>query len=138
MSKVKDVSNAEVREWLNSDAGQAALATAGVSTTVGARGRLNPPQVAVYNKANKGRRFTPRPNGAPKRAADKPTITVPVVTLNSKGVRTTVKRTLTTDEARIALGQPTSRKGRFSHTALSDVLSQREAAQFADQFTQDA
>lgn len=129
MSK-KNVSAAVVRTWarenmhLIPEAGHKCLGK-------DARGRIHPEVTKAFTKANKGKAYEPK-------VAEAATLTVPVVTLDKNGRRTTVKRTLTTAEARKALGQDVSRKGRIPMGDLSDALSQAEAALHADQFTKDA
>lgn len=95
-----------------------------------ARGRLHPDLTAAYSKANKGKGYTPK-------VAEAQTVTVPVTGLDKAGRKTTRPVTMTTGEARTALGQPTDRKGRLPERDLSDVLSQVEAAKVADQFSAD-
>lgn len=92
-----------------------------------ARGRLNPALVDVFRKANKGLTYEAK-------VAEAPTITVPVTGLDKAGRKTTTKRTLTTAEARAALGQPSSRKGRIPLDTLSLALSAVEADKVADTF----
>lgn len=125
MSK-KNVSAAAVRSWARENIDlipEAARKCLGET----ARGRLHPEVVTAFSKANKGKAYEAT-------VAEAPTLTVPVVTLDSRGRKTTVKRTLTTAQAREALGQETSRRGRIPLGDLSDVLSQAEAAKVADTF----
>lgn len=128
MASKRNVSASIVREWLLSDAGQNALRNADVTTVVGKRGRHKPEQVAVFHKGN------PRLRYETASEAEKPTITVPVTTLDKAGRKRTEQRTLTTAEARAVLGHPAGKRGRFAKADLSDVLSQAEAAKVADQF----
>lgn len=121
MAARKNVPAAQVRAWF------AEAAPKGVPAP-GKRGRLHPETVEAFHKAN------PRLRYDVASEAEKPTITVPVVTLDKSGRKRTVKRTITTEEARNALGHPKGRRGRFSHDILSDVLSQREADKFASSF----
>lgn len=123
MSK-KNVSAATVRAWARENI---SLIPEGARACLGdtARGRLHPEVTEAFAKANRGKTYEPR-------VAEANTVTVPVVTLDSRGRKTTVKRTLTTAEARQVLGGPA--KGRLSHANLSDVLSQREADAHADTF----
>lgn len=125
MSK-KNVSAAAVRSWARENIN---LIPEDARKCLGetARGRLHPEVTKAFAKANKGKAYEAK-------VAEAPTLTVPVVTLDSRGRKTTVKRTLTTAEARTALGQPTNRKGRIPLNDLSDVLSQAEAAKVADTF----
>lgn len=116
MSKAKNVSTSEVREWLSAN-----------GITVGKRGRLTSEQVAAFHKGNKGKRYEAGSD------ADKPTITVPVKVTDRIGRATTKKVTLTTAEARKVLGQPTSRRGRFNKSALAEALSAQYAAAPSDE-----
>lgn len=124
----KNVSAAVVREFLNSAEGQAALAKAGAPTKVGQRGKFHADQIAVFNKANKGKVYETGSD------AEKPTVTVPVTSLNKAGIKTTKNVTLTTEQAREVLGEK-GKRGRFNKSNLSDVLSQIEANAVASQFT---
>lgn len=125
MSK-KNVSAAVVREWARQNIDlipEAARAGLGEN----ARGRLHPEIRTAFAKANKGKAYEPK-------VAESPTLTVPVTTLDKAGRKTTVKRTLTTAEARTALGQPTSKRGRIPMGVLSEALSAVEAEKVADTF----
>lgn len=127
---------AVVREWLNSDKGTAAIAKANekdpkVPTVVGARGRIHPAHSALFNKAHKG---LVHETGS---EAEKPTVTVPVVTVDSAGRKTTRPVTVTTAEARALIGAE-GKSGRLSYATLSEALSAKAAAEVADQFTADA
>lgn len=118
MGARKNVSASEVRAFLLSDEGQAALSAADVTTTVGTRGRLNPAQVAVFRKANPNRTYA-------EGVAEVGTVTVKVPTANSKGVISRRARTLPAPEAReyaraLGLSSPVSR-GRLSDEALDAV-----------------
>jgi hypothetical protein len=129
MSNRKNVPASTVRSFLLSDEGQAALATAGAPTKVGERGRIDQAQVAVFHKANKRMRYEQASE------AQKPTITVPVTTLDKAGRKATKPVTLTTEAARAALGHPDGRRGRFDKGLLSLALSAVEADKVADQFS---
>lgn len=128
MSSIKNVSAATVRAWAReNEALIPESARAGLGAT--ARGRLHPEIRAAYKKAHKGRKaYEPK-------VAEVQTLTVPVVGLDKNGRKVTKKVEITTAEARIALGQPTSTRGRLPMGTLSDVLSQAEAAKVADTFT---
>lgn len=122
----KNVSAATVRAWLNSEAGQAAIAAAHaadetVPTVVGTRGRPNPAHVALFRKANKGQTYEVASE------AEKRTVTVPVAMLDKVGRKTTRNVTVTTDEARDLLGQ-SGRRGRFDRGLLSLALEARALA----------
>lgn len=125
MSK-KNVSAAAVREWARANVN---LIPEGARAGLGenARGRLHPEIRAAFSKHNKGKTYEPK-------VAESPTLVVPVTTLDKAGRKTTVKRTLTTAEARVALGQPTSKRGRIPMGDLSEALSAVEAAKVADTF----
>lgn len=129
MSK-KNVSAATVRAWARENV---ALIPEGARAGLGenARGRLHPEIQKAFAKANKGKGYEPK-------VAESQTLTVPVTTLDKNGRKTTVKRTITTAEARVALGQPTSTRGRIPMNTLADVLSQAEATSVADQFSKDS
>lgn len=121
------VSAATVRAWARENVD---LIPEGARAGLGenARGRLHPEIRAAFTKAHKGRKaYEPK-------VAEAQTLTVPVTTLDKAGRKTTVKRTLTTSEAREAMGQSTSQRGRIAMGVLSDVLSQAEAAKVADTF----
>ena len=60
--------------------------------------------------------------------AEKPTITVKVPAKDSRGRNRTKVVTLTTEEARAALGHPKGKRGRFNMTELAEALAKREAA----------
>lgn len=127
----KNVSAGEVREWLRSDAGQAALTNAGVKTEVGSRGKHNPEQVEVFHKANKGKVYEAK-------VAEAPTVTVPVVTIDKAGRKRTIEQTITTAEARDLLGRPRDQRGRLPRADLSLALSAQHADSVADKFSADA
>lgn len=133
MSSKRNVPASEVRTWareniaLIPEVGHACLNPT-------ARGRLHPAVRAAYDKANKGKTYTPK-------AAESPTFTVPVVVLDKAGRKTTIKRTITNIEARDALGQVTRegdkvtlRKGKMPMGLLSEALSAAYANEVADQF----
>ena len=121
MSARKNVAAAAVRSWFNEAKPE------GIPTP-GSRGRLHPDTIAAFHKAN------PRLRYETASEAEKPTITVPVVSLDKAGRKVTKSVTLTTEAARAALGHPKGKRGRFAKSDLSDVLSQMEAAKVADQF----
>lgn len=121
MAARKNVPAAQVRSWFNEAKPE------GV-TAPGSRGRLHPSTIAAFHKAN------PRMRYETASEAEKPTITVPVTTLDKAGRKRTKQVTLTTEAARAALGHPKGKRGRFAKSDLSDVLSQAEAAKVADQF----
>lgn len=127
MASRKNVSANEVRTYLLSPEGQAALTAAGVSTTVGKRGRHNPAQIAVFHKQNPRKVYETK-------VAESKTITVPVTSLDKAGRKTTKSVTITTEAARAALGHPKGRRGRFSLDTLSLALSAAEADKVADTF----
>lgn len=127
MAARKNVPASTVRDWAKTTEGSKALTAAGAKFP-GTRGRLDPTTIAVFHKEN------PRVRYETASEAEKPTITVPVTMLDKAGRKTTRPVTVTTEEARAALGQPKGTRGRFSHANLSDALSQREAAKVADLF----
>ena len=127
MAARKHVTAAQVREWLLSDEGQAALASEGVTQEVGKRGKHNPKQLAVFHSENKRLVYEPK-------VAEAKTVTVPVVTLDKAGRKRTVERTLTTAEARTILGRPLDQRGRLPMGDLSLALSAQEADAVADRF----
>ena len=116
MSSRKPASGSQVRTWLRSDEGQAALKAASVTTTVGERGRHKPEQVQVFHKSNPRLRYTAASE------AEKPTVTVPVKVLDSSGRGTTRQVTVTTEHARSLLGHPQGKRGRFNKGDLSLAL----------------
>lgn len=125
-SRRKNVPAARVREWAATPEGAKAIEKAEAKFP-GSRGRLDPSTIAAFHKANPRERYETG-------AAEHATVTVPVVTLDKAGRKRTKEVTITTSEARAALGQPTSQRGRLPLGDLSDVLSQREAEQFAASF----
>lgn len=128
MAGKRNVSASEVREWLRSEAGQAALTEAGVATEVGSRGKHNPAHLDVFHKHNRGKVYEPK-------VAESPTVTVPgVVTLDKAGRKRTEAVTLTTAEARDLLGRPRSQKGRLPMGDLALALSAQRADAVADTF----
>lgn len=124
MATRKNVPASQVRNWF---AGLDNGAREGIPAP-GSRGRLHPNTIAAFHKAN------PRMRYETASEAEKPTITVPVVSLDKAGRKRTTQVTLTTEAARAALGHPKGKRGRFAKSDLSDVLSQAEAAKVADQF----
>jgi hypothetical protein len=127
MASRKNVPASTVRAWATTPEGNAALIEAEAKFP-GSRGRLDPSTLNVFHKAN------PRLRYETASEAEKPTITVPVVSLDKAGRKVTKSVTLTTEAARAALGHPKGKRGRFAKSDLSDVLSQMEAAKVADQF----
>lgn len=125
MSK-KNVSAAAVRSWARENID---LIPEGSRACLGAtaRGRLHPDVTKAFAKANKGKGYEPK-------VAEAPTMVVPVTTLDKNGRKTTVKRTLTTAQAREALGQPTSKRGRIPVGLVSEALSAVEASKVAADF----
>lgn len=130
MSSTKNVSAAVVREWLRSDAGQTALKAAGVTTTVGKRGRHKPEQVAVFQRAHKGKRYETASD------AEKPETEVPgVVSIDKAGRMQRRTVVIKTAEARALLGHEAHKRGRFNKNDLALALSAQNADAVADQFT---
>lgn len=127
MATRKNVPASAVRDFARTPEGAAALEAAGAKFP-GSRGRLDPTTLDVFHKAN------PRLRYETASEAEKPTITVPVTTLDKVGRKTTRQVTLTTEAARAALGHPEGRRGRFNRDLLAGVLSAVEAEKVADQF----
>lgn len=121
MATRRNVPAASVRSWF------AEAAPEGVPAP-GSRGRLHPDTIAAFHKAN------PRLRYETASEAEKPTITVPVVTLDKAGRKRTEQRTLTTEQAREALGHPKGKRGRFAKSDLSLALSAMEADKVASKF----
>jgi hypothetical protein len=121
MASRKNVPAATVRAWFKEAQPEGVPAP-------GSRGRLHPDTIAAFHKANKGLRYETASE------AEKPTITVPVVSLDKAGRKVTKNVTLTTEAARAALGHPSGRRGRFDKGALSLALSAPLADEVADQF----
>lgn len=129
MANRKNVSASEVRDWLRSEAGQAALTEAGVKTEVGTRGKHNPDHLAVFHAKNRGKVYEPK-------VAEAPTVEVPgVVTLDKAGRKRTVTETVTTAEARTLLGRPLDQRGRLPMGLLADALSAVKADAVAGDFS---
>lgn len=122
MAARKNVPAAQVRSWFSEAKPEGVPAP-------GKRGRLHPSTIAAFHKAN------PRLRYETASEAEKPTITVPVVTLDKAGRKRTTQVTLTTEAARAALGHPKGKRGRFNKDDLSLALSAVEADKVADQFT---
>lgn len=122
MAARKNVPAAQVRSWFNEAKPEGVPAP-------GKRGRLHPSTIAAFHKAN------PRLRYETASEAEKPTITVPVTTLDKAGRKRTTQVTLTTEAARAALGHPKGKRGRFNRGDLSLALSAVEADKVADQFT---
>lgn len=130
MSTRKNVSAQTVRDFLNSDAGQAALTKAGITTTVGSRGRHNPEQLAVFHKANPRLRYETASD------AEKATIEVKgVQSIDKAGRMQTRAVTILTSEGRALLGHPEGKRGRFDKGLLALALSAQNADSVADSFT---
>jgi hypothetical protein len=112
----KNIPAAEVRAWAKDnidsipEEGHKCLGE-------GARGRLHPAVTEAFRKAHKGKQYTPK-------VAEKRTIEVPVVKVDKLGRKSTRKVTVTTEEARAALGHQPGRRGRFKMEALSKALSE--------------
>jgi hypothetical protein len=134
MASRRNVPAATVREWASTPEGSKALTDAGAKFP-GERGRLDPTTIAVFAKENPRLRYETG-------VAEAPTFTVPVVTLDKNGRKTTVKREVTNAEARAALGQVSKnaqgkvvmQRGRMNHGLLSLALSAAEADRLADSF----
>lgn len=118
MSSRKNVSASTVRAWGRDNLDVSAFPCLGAA----ARGRLHPEVVKAFNKANRGKTYTPK-------VAEAPTVTVPVPSKDSKGRNITRKVTMTTKAAREALGQVgedgKSQRGRLSQSALIAALAER-------------
>lgn len=121
MATRKNVPAATVRSWFSEAQPEGVPAP-------GSRGRLHPDTIAAFHKANPRMRYETG-------VAEAPTLTVPVETLDKAGRKRTKNVTLTTAEAREALGQPKNRRGRISRNDLSAALSAVEANKFAGDFT---
>lgn len=124
MAAKKNVSASTVRDWFN---GLTEKAAEGI-VAPGSRGRLHPDTIAAFHKAN------PRMRYETASEAEKPVVTVPVVTVDSAGRKRTEKRTVTTEQARAALGHPKGKRGRISRDVLGAALSALEAEKFAPSF----
>lgn len=127
MASRKNVPASTVRTWAATPEGTAALTEAGAKFP-GTRGRLDPSTLGVFHKAN------PRLRYETASEAEKPTITVPVVSLDKAGRKATKSVTITTEAARAALGHPKGKRGRFNREDLSLALSAPMADAVADQF----
>lgn len=128
MSSKTLVSAAVVRAWGRANVD---LIPEGARKGLGetARGRVHPDIRSAFEKANKGKAYVTASD------AEKPTVTVPVTALDKAGRKMTRKVTLTTAEARVALGHEKGKRGRFSLDTLSLALSASEADAVADQFS---
>lgn len=119
MASRKNVPASAVRAWF------AEAKPEGVPAP-GSRGRLHPDTIKAYNKANKGKVY----ETASK--AELPTVTVPVVSLDKAGRKTTRQVTVTTREARELLGQVDANgkatRGKFNKGTLSLALEARALA----------
>lgn len=122
MASRKNVPASQVRSWFSEAQPEGIPAP-------GSRGRLHPDTIAAFHKAN------PRLRYETASEAEKPTITVPVTSLDKRGRKYTKQVTLTTEAARAALGHPKGKRGRFNKGDLSLALSAVEANAVADQFT---
>lgn len=127
MASRKNVPASTVREWSATEAGTKALTEASAKFP-GSRGRLDPTTLAVFHKAN------PRMRYETASEAEKPTVTVPVTSLDKNGRKFTKQVTLTTEAARAALGHPKGKRGRFNKNDLSLALSAVEADAVASKF----
>lgn len=107
MAAKKNVSASVVREWAKAS-----------GLEVGTRGRLNPATVKAFHKENKGKVYVPASE------AEKPTITVKVQKVDSKGRKSLRPVTVTTEQARAALGHEPGKRGRIPLEALSKALSE--------------
>lgn len=127
MASRKNVPASTVREWAATPEGKASLSNANAKMP-GSRGRLDPTTLDIFHKAN------PRLRYETASEAEKPTITVPVVSLDKAGRKRTQQVTITTEAARAALGHPEGKRGRFNKGDLSLALSAVEADKVADLF----
>lgn len=109
MASKKNVPAKAVREWF-------ATATPEGVPAPGSRGRLHPETVKAFHKANPRLRYETG-------VAEKATITVKVQKVDSNGRKSMRPVTITTAEARAALGHAPGKRGRISKDALSAALS---------------
>lgn len=124
------VSAAVVREWARENISLIPEANrAGLGPN--ARGQLHPNIIAAYEKANQRKTYTRASE------AEKPTVTVPVTSVDKAGRKTTRPVTVTTERAREVLGAE-GKVGRLSHATLSEALSALAADEVADTFTKAA
>lgn len=114
MATRKNVPAAAVRSWFTEAAPEGVPAP-------GSRGRLHKDTVAAFHKAN------PRMRYEAASEAEKPTITVPVTRQDKRGRNYTREVTVTTEQARAALGHEKGKRGRFDKSALSAALSAQYA-----------
>lgn len=123
MATKKNVPASTVRAWF------AEKTPEGVPTP-GSRGRLHPDTIAAFHKAN------PRLRYETASEAEKPVIEVKGVESIDKAGRRQVRTvTLTTEQAREALGHPKGKRGRFNKSDLALALSAANAAEVAGSFT---
>lgn len=84
----------------------------------GKRGRISKADAERFNKANKGKmHYTPQGE------AEKATVVVPgVVMLDKAGRKVTKSVTITTEQARTILGDPSGKRGRLPKSTLALAL----------------
>lgn len=124
MAARKNVPAAEVRNWLKSEAGQAAIAGFNekatpkdvVTTHVGSRGRLHPVHRDLFSKAHKGKTYV-------EKAAEVPTREFKFRSTDKRGRTITKTERMTLAEARAFIGKPED-KGRLKS---EDVVAALEA-----------
>lgn len=121
MATRKNVPASTVRNWFTT------AAPADIPAP-GSRGRLHPDTIAAFHKAN------PRMRYETGSEAEKATVTVPVTGLDKNGRKYTKQVTVTTEQARAALGHPEGKRGRFNKGDLALALSAVEADKVADKF----
>lgn len=122
MSTRRNVPAAQVRSWFST------VQPASVPAP-GSRGRLHPDTIAAFHKAN------PRLRYETASEAEKASIEVPgVVSLDKAGRKTSRTVTLTTEQARAALGHEAGKRGRFAKGDLALALSAPLADAVADSF----
>lgn len=122
MATRKNVPASAVRTWFNE------TSPTGVPAP-GSRGRLHPDTIAAFHKAN------PRMRYETASEAEKATVEVSgVVSLDKAGRKTSRTVTLTTEQARAALGHPAGKRGRFNKSDLALALSAPLADAVADKF----
>lgn len=123
MASRKNVPASTVRAWFTKAAPEGVPAP-------GSRGRLHPDTIAAFHKANKGMKYETAS------VAEKPVIEVKgVESINKAGRRQVRTVTVTTEQARAALGHPAGKRGRLSRHDLALALSAQNADAVADSFT---